>query len=116
MMLAIYGPNIPCLEALPSMEEPQAVDLADAEKEQGSEAEADVAHEAKETAEAGSHITDTTCPLIHVLNRLEWQVPAPAAKGPARKGPAKGPPKGKGKSSPRLEEGKEAMLNSYRNF
>ena len=39
-MLAIYGPNmpkhapnIPCLEALPSMEEAQAVDLADSEKE-----------------------------------------------------------------------------------
>ena len=54
---------------------------------------------------------DTSCPLVHGLNRFEWQVPA--AKGPARKGPAKGPPKGKGKSSPRLEEGKEAMLISY---
>ena len=64
MMLAIYNPNmpqtcpnIPCLEALPSMEEAQAVDLADAENEQASEVEADVAQEAKETAEAGSHIT-----------------------------------------------------------
>ena len=93
------------------MEEAQAVDLADAENEQASEVEADVAQEAKETAEAGSHITDTRCPLVHGLNRFEWQVPA--AKGPARKGPAKGPPKGKGKSSPRLEEGKEAMLMSY---
>ena len=36
------------------MEEAQAVDLADAEKEQASEVEADVAQEAKETAEAGS--------------------------------------------------------------
>ena len=71
MMLAIYGPNIPCLEAVPSMEEPQAVDLADAAKEQASEVEADVAPEAKDTAEAGSHITDTTCPLIHGLNRFE---------------------------------------------
>ena len=44
---------------LPSMEEAQAVDLADAENEQASEVEADVAQEAKETAEAGSHITDT---------------------------------------------------------
>ena len=113
MMLAIYGPSIPCLEAVPSMEEPQAVDLADAEKEQASEVEADVAQEAKETAEAGSHISEATCPLIHGLNRFEWQVPAPAAKGPARKGPGKGPPKGKGKSSPRLEDRKEAMLNSY---
>ena len=53
------------------MEEAQAVDLADSEKEQASEVEADVAQEAKETAEAGSHITDTSCPLVHGLNRIE---------------------------------------------
>ena len=53
------------------MEEAQAVDLADAENAQASEVEADVAQEAKETAEAGSHITDTSCPLVHGLNRFE---------------------------------------------
>ncbi|MCV6576362.1 MAG: hypothetical protein OIF58_11555 [Cohaesibacter sp.] len=52
------------------MEEAQAVDLAEAEKEQSSAIEADVAQEAKETAEAGRHITDTSCPLVHRLNQV----------------------------------------------
>ena len=86
-------------------------------KEQASEVEADVAQEAKETAEAGSHITDTSCPLVHGLNRIEsvWMA-GTSSKRASKKGPCQGSSKRKRKDQSTFRGGKRGNADVLLKF